>query len=129
MANAKQHTDEHSGDGQSSDRYVFGGLLGLSIAIIVQILDKELVDRLRWAVYCFAVAIPILTSSFVLVVMKQPDTHYKLPGLRHFLGLIGVATAIVGLWFIFFSFGTNIGIVFTASFVLAIGAFILSRPS
>jgi hypothetical protein len=100
---------------RGTDRLLFAGLAGMSVAVVLQLLDKQpdFTKVLGFALVCFAVALPILVSSFVLEV-AVPNKE-KRAGRRAF-DLAGVLLSLVGLGLVFF----HMHIVASCAFVAAV---------
>jgi hypothetical protein len=108
---------------READRLIYGGLLGLAAASIVQMSDKEDIDIPQIiAVYAFAVAIPVLAVGLITDYARRAGA--SLPFWRDLIGILGTVSAVAGLGALFFHFGTGIGIVFVAGCLLG---FVLVR--
>jgi hypothetical protein len=104
---------------QRIDPLLFAGLAGLSVAAVLQLVDKqpEIEKALGAALLCFAVALPLLVSSFLLEVAragKEKATR------RRFFDLAGVLLALAGLALLFFHLHPLAGGLFLASALLCL---------
>jgi hypothetical protein len=101
------------------DQLLFGALAGLSVAFILQLVDKEPeIDRpLGGALYCFSVALPMVVSSFLLEVAgsgKPKSTP------RRIFDLVGILLSLTGFVFVFFHVHLIAGVIFLASVFLCL---------
>ena len=104
---------------READRLIYAGLLGLSAASIVQMLDKESIDTPQIiAVYAFALAIPVLAVGLVTDYARRAGA--ALPVWRDLIGILGAVSAVVGLGALFFHFGLGIGVVFAVGCFLGV---------
>jgi hypothetical protein len=99
---------------QRIDHLLYAGLAGVSAAVVLQMIDKppDLTRPLGVAVLCFAVALPVLVSSFLLEVAAPGKA--KGAGRRAF-DLAGLLLSLAGLVLLFF----HIHIAAGAAFVVA----------
>jgi hypothetical protein len=97
------------------DQLLFAGLAGMSVAVILQLLDKQpdFTKVLGFALVCFAVALPMLVSSFLLEV-AIPNKE-KRTGRRVF-DLAGVLLSLTGLGLLFL----HMHLVASCAFVAAV---------
>lgn len=103
-----------------TDRVIFGGLLGLSVAGVLQLLQAPLTLALSVATHAFAVAVPLLASSFIYATTQARQENARPPSrLRALVGIASALAAVVGLASCFFHFGFVPGIVFSIGVVLA----------
>jgi hypothetical protein len=100
-----------------TDRLLFGALSGLSVAVVLQLTDKNLsLDKLLWAaLLCFSVALPLLVSSFLLEL--APARPVKQTPRRLF-DLTGVVLALAGFVLLFFHLDLLAGSIFLVSVVV-----------
>jgi hypothetical protein len=106
--------DSHPRD---ADRLIYAGLLGLSAASVIQMVDKsDLNTQQLVAAHAFAVAIPLLAVGLVTDYARRAGT--PIPRWRDGLGLAGTLASVCGLGAIFFNFGAGPGCVF------AVGCFV-----
>src|SRR5262245_41619300 len=109
-------SDSHPRD---ADRLIYAGLLGLSAAGVIQMVDKSDLDAANLvAVHAFAVAVPLLAVGLVTDYARRAGT--PIPRWRDLLGLAGSLAAVFGLGAIFFHFGITPGTVFAAGCVLGL---------
>jgi hypothetical protein len=108
---------------QQIDQLLFGGLAGVSMAVILILVEKkpELDNAIGVSLLCFAVALPVLVSSFLMEV-KAPGRE-KRAGRRSF-ELSGVLLSLVGILLLFFSLHIVAGCAFVASLVLCVAVVI-----
>jgi peptidoglycan/LPS O-acetylase OafA/YrhL len=105
---------------READRLIYGGLLGLAAAAVLQLSDKgDLDDARTVAVYAFAAAIPLLAAGLVADYARHAGT--RVPGYYDLVGLIGALGAVTGFAGLLFHFGPWPGIVFVAAGVVAFG--------
>ena len=103
-----------------TDRVIFGGLLGLSVAGVLQLLQAPPTVALSIAAHAFAIAVPLLTSSFIYATTQSRQETTRPPTrLRTLVGMTSALAAVVGLASCFFHFGLIPGIVFMMGVVLA----------
>ena len=111
MSTAPGHDREH-------DRVIFVGLLGLAAATVTQVASREnLTAELDAAIYCFALAMPLLTGGLVSEYARQAGT--PVPASQMLVGLVGILAALGGLLCLFLHFATTAGVVFGVGCVLA----------
>jgi hypothetical protein len=112
---------------QRLDPLLFAGLAGLSAAVVLQLVDKQpmMEKALGAALLCFAVALPLLVSSFLLEVAKARKE--KTTG-RRFFDLSGVLLALAGLALLFFHLHPLAGGLFLASVLLCLVVVVRSLP-
>ena len=104
-------------------QYVYGGLLGFIILIIPALLPLEKLDTwLYLALTCFAVAIPSLALSLIMVFFRRfhpgglPENwkirwkKFQFPVLVAALG-----TGLFGITFVFLHINIYIGVLFAVS--------------
>lgn len=116
-------TDRDDPHGRDADRLIFAGLLGLSAAVVVQLIDKgDLGPCQTFAVYAFAAAVPLLAVGLVDDYARRAGT--PVPKWRAWLGVLGCLAAVVGLGAVFFHFGTGPGLTFAGG---AVAGFFLVR--
>src|SRR4051794_37607601 len=110
---------------QRIDQLLFGGLSGVSLALVLQLIDKQptLDNLLGVALVCSAVALPLLVSSFLLEVARPGKEK---PAPRRLFDLAGVLLALAGLVLLFFHLHLVAGGAFLASaflcFVVVVGS-------
>jgi hypothetical protein len=106
--------DRPSPSSQRIDQLLFAGLAGLSIGTVLQLVDKqpELDRPLGVALLCFAVALPMLVSSFLMEAIRSGDE--KRLG-RKLFDLAGVLAAIAGTSLLVFHLNTLVGVAFLGS--------------
>jgi hypothetical protein len=107
------------------DQLLFGALAGLSVAFILQLVDKEPeIDRsLGMALYCFSVSLPMVVSSFLLEVAGR---HKPKSTLRRMFDLAGILLSLAGFVFVFFHVHLIAGGIFLASVALCLIVVLLS---
>jgi hypothetical protein len=103
-----------------TDRLIFGGLLGLSVAGVLQLLQAPPTLALTIAAHAFAVAVPLLTASFIDATNRARQQTAQPPSIiRTLVGVVSALAAVVGLASCFFHFGLVPGFVFIAGVFLA----------
>jgi hypothetical protein len=108
------HDDGHP---READRLIFAGLLGLTAAGVIQLIDKgELSLAQEVGIYAFATAIPLLALGLVTDYARRAGK--PIPAWRELLSLMGSLAAVVGLGAFFFHFGLGPGITFAVGSVL-----------
>jgi hypothetical protein len=101
------------------DRVVYGGLLGLAAAAVLQLHDRDGLGLEQIiAVYLFAAAIPLLTAGLITDYARRAGRH--VPVWRDGLGLFAGFLAVAGLGAMFFHFGTGPGALFVAGAALCV---------
>ena len=93
MSDQKPPPDRHS-----DDRLICAGLLGLSLATLFHLADKESLDFLgKTAALCFAVACPLLaTSTLILSTASQYPRVEHYPAFRLLILVIGTLLTFIG---------------------------------
>lgn len=99
------------------DQLLFGAMAGLSVAFVLQMIDKQpaLDHFLGAALLCIAVGLPLVVSSFLLEVAgpgKKKGTG------RHLFDLAGVLLSLLGFALLFFHINLLAGSVFFVSVAL-----------
>lgn len=111
-------------DGRSHDEWLFGGLAAGCAAVMTQMVDRptDLGTWLGVGVLCFAVALPLLVASLVLIraaPLVGPRSKFRL-----IIDLAGSLVAIVGFGCLFFHVNAVAGGAFLASCVGALVLFV-----
>lgn len=115
-------------DARSHDEWLFGGLAAGCAAVMTQMVDRptDLGTWLGGGVLCFAVALPLLVASLVLIraaPLTGPRSLFRL-----IFDLAGSLVAIVGFVCLFFHVNAFAGGAFLASCSVAFVLFlVLSR--
>lgn len=105
---------------READRLVYGGLLGLGAATVIQLADKADLDIFQLvAVHCFAGAIPLLAAGLVADYARQAGT--RIPPLYDLVGLAGAVATVAGFAGLLFHFGNWPGGLFLGLAVVAFG--------
>lgn len=116
-------TDPPKHNPREADRLVYGGLIGLGAAAVIQLADKpDLGDAHLVAVHCFAAAIPLLAAGLVADYARQAGT--RIPPLYDLIGLSGALASVAGFASLLFHFGILPGVLFLG---LAVVAFVVIR--
>jgi hypothetical protein len=104
---------------QRLDQLLFGGLAGLSVAAVLQLVDKQpkLENALGLSLLCFALGLPLLVSSFLLEVSRPAGEKST---RRRLFDLVGLLLALGGIVFLFFHLHLVAGCAFLASVVLCV---------
>jgi hypothetical protein len=102
-------------------RLITLGTAAASIAAVIELATlRELDGSLTFAVYCFALAIPVTTTVGLMV---HPDSGVESAALgRTLLALyvIGVVVAFAGFVSLFGHFSSTLGVIFFVSAVVAV---------
>lgn len=97
-------TDRHIPKPPELDRLVFGGLIGLAAASVLQLADKSEIDAYQMVgVYCFAASMPLLVVGLVADQARQSGT--RVAPRYVLIGLSGVVGAIAGFFCFLLHFG------------------------
>lgn len=108
---------------RDADRLIYAGLLGLSAAGVIELVDKEALSTPQLVgVYAFSLAIPLLAVGLVTDYARRAGT--PIPGWRDILGVVGALASVFGLASLFFHFGFFPGAVFATMCIIG---FILVR--
>jgi hypothetical protein len=108
---------------READRLIYAGLLGLSVAALLQLLDQAALDTpLSTGVYCFAGAVPFLAVGLITDYARRAGT--EIPTWRDVVGILGALTAVTGLGALLLHFGVGVCVVFASGCVIG---FILIR--
>ncbi len=101
------------------DQLLFGALAGLSVASVLQMIDKQPTfdNFLGASLLCFSVALPVVVSSFLLEILGPGE---KKGTLRRLFDLAGVLLALVGFVLMFFHLQFLAGSIFLASVCLCV---------
>ncbi len=104
---------------QRLDQLLFASLAGVSVGAVLQLVDKQpkINNILGVALLCFAVAIPLLASSFLLEATRSGLD--KTTGRRIF-DLSGVLISLAGVVLLFFHLQIVAGCAFLASAFLCV---------
>jgi hypothetical protein len=96
------------------DQLLFGAMAGLSVAFILQMIDKQpmLDNYLGAALFCVSAGLPIVASSFLLEVA---DPLKKKGSLRRLFDLTGVLLSLAGFGLSVFHIQLIAGGIFLAS--------------
>src|SRR5437868_7124140 len=86
---------------QRIDQLLFAGLAGLSVAVVLQLINKKprFSEPLGVALLCFALGLPVLVSSFLLEVARPVQEKAT---RRRLFDLAGLLLALVGFVLLFF---------------------------
>lgn len=99
---------------RDADRLIYAGLLGLSAAAVIQLIDKADLNTPQVVVtYAFALAIPLLAVGLVTDYARRAGT--PIPRWRDAIGAAGALAAVVGLGALFFHLGAGPGAVFAGA--------------
>ena len=102
---------------READRFIYGGLLGLAAAAVIQLSDKDELGTAQLVeVYAFAVAIPLLAIGLVTDYARRSGT--SIPAWRDAIGVLAAVAAVVGLGALFFHFQVGVGVLFAAACVV-----------
>ncbi len=104
---------------------LFGGLLGLSASAVLQLTGMEAdkrTDFSRIAVYCFAVAVPLIGSNLIAEITRPLRLGQRSNRLRTLFGWTGILAAIGGAACCFFHLDLIAGGVFVATGVVSLFA-------
>lgn len=107
-----------SPDGRDADQLIYGGVLGLSVAAVLQLIDKMKEESwpLTLAGCAFAASLPVLAASFIAELIRTRQPRPAPPARwRQLVGLLAVVTALAGLAALFFHLGTVHGSLFLAA--------------
>ena len=116
--------DPSDSNPREADRLIYAGLLGLSAASVLGMVEKgapELPHQV--AIHSFAVAIPLLVVGIITDYSRRTGT--TIPLWHDLLCLFGAVASVVGLGSLFFSFGLVAGIVFICA--CAVGFIVVRR--
>jgi hypothetical protein len=106
---------------------LFAGLAGLSVAVVLQLVDKQpaIEKALGVALLCFSVALPVLVSSFLLEVAgaSKDKTTW-----RRLFDLAGVVLALAGLALLFFHLHPLAGGLFLGSVLVSLVVVVRTLP-
>lgn len=98
---------------REANRLFYAGLLGLSVAVVIQLVDKDELNTSQLVtVYAYAVAMPLLAAG--LIADYASVSGASVPRWMDWLGILGGIAAVVGLGAVFFHFGPGVGVVFTS---------------
>jgi hypothetical protein len=99
---------------ERTDQLLFGAMAGLSVAFVLEMIDKQPVldNFLSAALLCIAVSLPIVVSSFLLEVVSPGKGKST---LRRLFDLAGVLLSLAGFGLLFFHIHLLAGSVFFAS--------------
>src|SRR5262245_35071969 len=102
---------------RDADRLIYAGLLGLSAAGVIELVDKDALNTPQLiGVYAFALAIPLLAVGLITDYARRAGTH--IPRWRDLLGVIGALASVFGLASLFFHFGVGPGVFFAAGCIV-----------
>jgi hypothetical protein len=105
---------------QEADRLIYAGLLGLSVAALIQLSDKNTSELDVWlliSLYCYAAAIPFLAVGIVNDFARRMG--HVVSRLRDAFGVVGCLLAILALGLLFTHYGVWIGATFAGAMMLA----------
>jgi len=109
--------------GQYGDvRITITALLGVAVISIVQLSETSVLDNaLRFSVYCFAAAIPLLVGYLRLLTFDPHRQHLR-GRLRYVfvLAVFGPLATLLGLGGIFWHFSYRVALVFVAACIIAL---------
>src|SRR5262245_25816766 len=98
---------------READRLIYAGLLGLAVAGVLQLVDKDASDLpLLVGAYCFAAAMPLLAVGLVTDYARRTGTN--VPRWRDVIGVFGAVATVVGLGALLLHFGVGVCAVFAA---------------
>ena len=98
------------------DRFIYAGLLGLGMASILQLFERDEPDLPQLVgVYCQSVAIPLLTTGLIAAYARKIGKDVS--GWYNAVGAVGVLAAVCGFGSMIFHYGNGPGIIF------AVGSF------
>jgi hypothetical protein len=99
---------------READRLIYAGLLGLSAASVIQLIEKETLPIPHLiSVYLFALAIPLLAVGLITDFARRAGT--PIPAWHDLIGLAGASAAVLGLGALFFHFGLGVGLAFVVA--------------
>jgi len=105
---------------QNENRFIFSGLLGISVVAIIQFLQLSALDTpLTVSLYSFSVAVPLLTLSVFTITVTSHLEYTVVPGYLVMTHTIGTFAAFTGTVCIFWHFSRIAGIVFLLMSLIA----------
>lgn len=108
---------------------VASGLIGASLVCVITFTTVAVLDyRLLVATFCFAVAIPTLAASILLVTDESFAVPIREPNSYLGLLLVGIFSAIIGIGAMFFHLNIWAGLTFSIAIVAALAVSMAIRP-
>jgi hypothetical protein len=105
-----------NGTGQQAekeDKILFGAFTGICTVALIQILGVTNRDApINIALYCFAIAIPLLAVKLYAVAIESTYEITIITWYMQSISFAGIAGAIVGILCIFWHFSWLVGITF-----------------
>jgi hypothetical protein len=102
---------------READRLIYAGLLGLAVASVLQVFEREETDLAQEVgLHAFALAIPLLAVGLITDYARRAGT--LIPGWYNLIGLLGAFASIVGFGALLFHFGIGVGLIFAVGSVL-----------
>lgn len=101
-------------------RVISGGMAAAALATVIQLLQLQTLSwQLVVALYCFALALPILVFAFTRYTISPSPKHVASRPLRYLVLASGLVT-LVGLAFVFFHLNITAGIIFAVALGIAV---------
>lgn len=97
-------------------RVALTALNGTCVLAVIELLGQSSLDSpLTFSLYCFAVAVPLLTLVVAVSVAQLDDAGRSLTKCEWGALKVGIVAALVGIGATFFHFSCCIGIVFAVA--------------
>lgn len=110
--------------GRGSDKLIIGAPLAVAVAAVIQLLGRPELDvALIYSLCCFAVSIPLLSGSFVLIDSEVAYQRAPHSSVGNAAELIGMLTAYAGIVGVFWHLLPEAALIFLCSSLFSLSLF------